>query len=148
MALVGPIFLLLIVTIVELGVALLTQSVLDNATLAASRLVLTGQVQNGAGAAAFNTALCAAAAPLIPCASLQVNVQASAAFANFNPVLQTDGQGNLTNTQFTAGIPGQAVLIQVGYDRPYLIPWVGSMLGIGNASLLVSSVVLQNEPFQ
>ncbi len=147
MAFIAPFFLLLLVTIVELGMTLLTQSVLDTATLTASRLILTGSVQTGGGQSAFNTALCAAAAPLIPCAGLQVNVQASTAFANFNPVLQTDGQGNMTNTQFTPGTAGQAVLVQVGYNRPYIVTWVGSVLGIKNASLLVSSMVFQSEPF-
>jgi Flp pilus assembly protein TadG len=148
MAIVGPVFSLLLAIVVELGVVLLTQSVLDTATLNASRLILTGQVQTGGGASAFTTALCNGTTPLIPCASLQINVQASTAFANFNPVLQTDGQGNMINTQFTPGTPGQAMLVQVGYNRTYLIAWVGSVLGIKNASLLVSTAVFQNEPYE
>ena len=149
-ALVGPMFLLLLVVAIELGVVLLTQSALDTDTQDASRLIMTGQVQTGGGIGSFTSKLCGDVGPLISnCAStVQINVQASAALANFSPTVKTNGAGTMTPTQFTPGTAGQYVLVQVGYNRPYLIAWVGSVLGVKNASLLVSSAVFQNERYQ
>src|SRR5665213_3014005 len=55
-AMVGPIFLLLILGVLENGLTLWTQSLLDNATRDAARLTLTGQSQNGG--TGFATQLC------------------------------------------------------------------------------------------
>ncbi len=45
-AFVAPLFLLLLLVIVELGLTLTTQSLLDGATRDAARLIRTGQVQS------------------------------------------------------------------------------------------------------
>ncbi len=143
-ALVGPAFVLLLLMTMELGLVLLTQAVLDFATQDAARLVELGQA---ASKTTFTTRLCADAAPLIPCASLQVNVEAAATFSSFDATVQTDGNGNLTNTQYSPGSSGQSVIVQVAYNYPYVTAWVGSLLGDNNASLLVSTVAFQNEPY-
>jgi Flp pilus assembly protein TadG len=143
-ALVGPVFFLLLLMTIELGIVLLTQSVLDFATQDAARLIALGQA---AAKGTFTARLCTDTAPLIPCASLQVNVQAAATFNGFSPTVQTDGNGNLTNTQYSPGSSGQSVIVQVGYNSPYVSTWVGTLLGNNNASLLVSSVAFQNEPY-
>jgi len=148
-ALIAPIFLLMIVMTFELGLVLLTQSALDNAAQNAARLILTGQAQTGGGAAAFKSQLCADVGILIPCASLQYNVQAANSFSALNGTVTTDASGNMTGGQFSPGTPGQSVLVQVGYNRTYITGWVGSILGGGhNSSLLLSTVAFQNEPYQ
>src|SRR5215472_912250 len=70
-ALAGPVFLLLVFIILEDGIVLFTQSILDNATRDAARLILTGQATS---ASAFTNKLCAGVS-FIPCARLQYSVK-------------------------------------------------------------------------
>lgn len=143
-ALVAPAFFLLLMMTLELGMVLLTQSVLDFATHDAARLIALGEAP---AEATFIARLCTDTAPLIPCGSLQVNVQAAATFNGFSSTIQTDGNGNLTGTQYSPGSSGQSVMVQVAYNYPYVTAEVGKLLGDDNASLLVSTVAFQNEPY-
>lgn len=145
-AIVGSTFFLLLMLALEFGMILFTQTTLDNATLAASRLILTGQIQTSGGSQTpFTTAICNDISRLVPCSKLQVEVQSASGFAALTPA-ETNGSG-LTNTGFTPGGPGADVLVQVAYPRPFLIPWVGQALGLGNSFTLVSTAAFQNEPY-
>jgi Flp pilus assembly protein TadG len=146
-AIAAPIFVLLLGSVIENGVLLFTQAALDNATRDASRLILTGQVQQGAGAGAFEAKVCAELGNLVPCSSLQYNVQAAGTFSALNVSVQSDSSGNMTGTQFNPGTPGQDVVVQVGYNRPYIVPLVGQYMSVNGSKLLVSTVVFQNEPY-
>jgi Flp pilus assembly protein TadG len=148
-ALIAPIFLSLICVTVEVSLSLMTESALATAAHNASRLILTGQIQTGGGSATpFTNQLCANVSTLVSCASLQYNVQSGSSFGALNGTIQTDSNGNMTNTHFTPGGPGQDVLVQVAYNRPFIIPWVGTLLGNSNSMLLVASVAFQNDPYQ
>ncbi len=71
-ALVAPIFLLLLLVIVELGLTLTTQSLLDGATRDAARLIRTGQVQSqNSPITTFQTLLCSDMAPLMSVANMR-----------------------------------------------------------------------------
>ncbi|MGH6681045.1 MAG: TadE/TadG family type IV pilus assembly protein, partial [Bradyrhizobium sp.] len=75
MAFVGPPFLLLLLVIIELGLTLATQSVLDGAARDAARLIRTGQVQTqGSPITAFQTLLCSQVGPLISVSQCDSNV--------------------------------------------------------------------------
>ncbi len=148
-AIAGPMFLVLACVVIELGLILFTQAALDKATRDAARTILIGQVQMAAGSSTpFTTQLCASIGTLIPCASLKYNVQSGSTFAALNATVQTDANGNMTNMQFTPGTAGSRVLVQVGYNRPTLIPWVGRFITGNGSNLLVSTVALQTEPYQ
>ena len=147
-AIVAPIFLLFIFMIIETGLILFTQATLDNATRDASRLVLTGQAQQGAGASVFTTQLCADVSPLISCSSLAYNVQNASSFGAMSANITTDSSGNMTpNANFSPGGSGGDTLIQVAYNRTFLVYWVGSLVSSRNSLLLVSTVALQVEPY-
>lgn len=65
-AFVAPLFLLLLLVIVELGLTLTTQSLLDGATRDAARLIRTGQVQSQTSPiSTFQTLLCNDMKPLM-----------------------------------------------------------------------------------
>jgi len=147
-ALVGPIFLLLVVMILELGLVQITQSNLDFATDDAARLIRVGTIQTGGGSTAFRARICADVGALIPCGAIQYNVQAGNSFGGLNSTIQTNAGGDMVNTQFTPGTPGQYVLVQVGYNRNFLMAWAGSFLGSNNKRLLMSTVAFQNEIYQ
>ncbi|MBU6500031.1 MAG: pilus assembly protein [Rhodospirillales bacterium] len=142
-----PIFLFGVFIVLENGYALFAQSLLDNATNDAARLIRTGQVQNAGGSsAAFRTRLCNDVGPVIPCSAITFNVQAAASFAALNSTVQTNG-GKMASTSFTPGTPGQDVMVQVAYQRPYLIPYVGAVIGQANPGLMVATAAFQNELF-
>jgi Flp pilus assembly protein TadG len=141
-AFLAPLFILVLSGILENGLILLTQTVLDNATRDASRSILLGSTTS----TSFTSAVCNGAKSMVPCGSIKVNVQSGATFSALNATLQTDSAGNMINTQFTPGLASQAVLIQVGYNRPFLIPWYGIFAGV-KSELLVSTVVFKSEPY-
>lgn len=142
-ALVGPIFLLLLLVTFELGLVLFTQSVLDTATQEAARLIALGQANSKSD---FTTKLCATIT-IVPCADLQVNVQSAASFGNFSATIKTDGNGHLINPQYSPGTSGQSVLVQVAYNRQYIVSLVGDILGNNESLLIVSSAAFQSEPY-
>lgn len=145
-ALAGSLFLLIVCVIIELDLILFTQSVLDNATRDASRLIRTGQVQLSGGVSVFKSRLCGDIGTIIPCTGLEWNVQSASKFSSLNPVVQTNSGGDMTNTQFQPGGPGSDVLVQVGYKRASFIPWV--IRYFGTHQLLISTVAFQNDQYQ
>jgi Flp pilus assembly protein TadG len=148
-ALVLPIFLLFTGMIMENGVLLFDQAFLDFATADAGRLIRTGQVQNGSGETTFQNQLCADLSPMISCSSLQINVASASnpGFSSLSATVATDTNGNLTTTNFSPGGPGDDVLVQVAYKRPYLIPWVGYSVSTSGLTLVYSTTAFQNEKY-
>lgn len=151
-ALVGPLFLLLTFAIVDNGLVLFMQTILDNATREAARQIEIGKVQlsgDTTGSGLFKTTLCNNLGGLIPCASLQWRVQSSAvSFASLNPAVTANGAGQMTTTGFSAGTAQSFVLVQVGYTQPYFIPALARISGSTGNLLLVSTVAQQNEHYQ
>jgi Flp pilus assembly protein TadG len=171
MALVGPPFFLILLTIIDLGLMLANQSLLDGAARDAARLIRTGQVQVAASPiTTFQTLLCADMGPVMTTAQCSANViftvQTFASFGSvsFTSCTQNANQpGGGTPCSFTPGTGGQIVGVQATYNRPFIIPWVGGCLsggscwaGLGTASgtnpgtgnvPLVSTVIFRNEPF-
>jgi Flp pilus assembly protein TadG len=146
-AIVAPVVLLLLGGVIENGIILFTQSLLDNAARDAGRLIQTGQVQQGGGVSAFTTQLCNDVSGMIPCGSLQYYVQSGGTFSSLN-VTVTNSGGTMANSgSFDAGNPGDDVAVQVAYNRPYLIPLVGKYMAVNGSTLLVSTVIFQNEPY-
>lgn len=148
-AIVGPIFLLLILAVLENGLTLWTQGVLDNATRDAARLTLTGQSQNGG--TAFATQLCSEISGLMNCASLAYRIQTNSTFGGISPTI-TYSHGAASGfssypTSATGGSAGQSVLVQVIYTRNYIIPWVGNLLSANGTTQILSTAAFENEPF-
>ncbi|HEY5209124.1 MAG TPA: TadE/TadG family type IV pilus assembly protein [Stellaceae bacterium] len=151
-AMVGPIFLLLILGVLENGLTLWTQSVLDNATRDAARLTLTGQSQNGG--TSFATQLCNEVSGLMKCSALQYRIQTGSTFAGISSTISGTGS---TYSGFSAyptaitgaslGSPGDDVLVQVVYTRTYIVPWVGHMMSASGSERLVATAAFENEPY-
>ncbi len=146
-AIVAPVVLLLLAGVIENGIVLFTQSLLDNAARDAARLIQTGQVAQGGSLSAFTTQLCNDVSGYIPCGSLQYYVQSGTTFSSLS-VSVTNNNGTMANNgSFDAGDPSSDVAVQVGYNRPYLIPLVGKYMSANGSTLLVSTVIFQNEPY-
>jgi Flp pilus assembly protein TadG len=168
-AMVGPMLLLLMMMIIDLGLMLTTQSLLDGAARDAARQIRTGQVHAAADPkTTFQNLLCSRLTPVMSAATclstvvFEVQVFASYTAVSFTPCTTVDSTqpGYCT---FTNAAGTQIVGIQVSYDRSFIVPWVGACLtggscwfGAGtatgsnpgtNAVRLMSTVIIQNEPF-
>jgi Flp pilus assembly protein TadG len=172
MAVVGPPFFLILVTIIDLGLMLANQSLLDGAARDAARLIRTGQAQVATSPiTTFQNLLCSDMGPVMTTAQCSANVIFTVqSFTSFGAVSFTPCARNNNNTSgtgtlcsWTPGTGGQIVGVQATYNRPFIIPWVGGCLsggscwaGLGTASgsnagvgsvSLVSTVIFRNEPF-
>lgn len=153
-ALVGPLFLLLAFAIVDNGLVLFTQTILDNATREAARQIRIGKVQmagDTTGNGLFKTTLCNNFGGFIPCNSVQWRVQSvssAGAFSTMSSTVTSNSSGVMQNTGFSPGTPQSFVLVQVGYTQPYIMPFLEGIAGATGNLLLVSSVAFQNEHYQ
>jgi Flp pilus assembly protein TadG len=171
MALVGPPFFLLLLTIIDLGLMLANQSLLDGAARDAARLIRTGQVQTASSPiSSFQTLLCSEMSSVMTSAQCAANiifeVQTFTSFGSvsFTPcVLNANQTGTGTICSFTPGNGGDIVGVKAVYNRSFIIPWVGGCLsggscwaGVGTTNgsnpgtgsvTLVSTVIFRNEPF-
>lgn len=152
-AMVAPIFLLLILGVLENGLTLWQQSVLDNATRDAARLIETGQQQGGG--TTFVTQLCNEITGLMKCSALQYRVQTGGTFAGMSSSISTGSGGAATgfstyptavaSTSLTAG---KDTLVQVIYTRTYIVPWLGQVMsGSNDYEQLVATAAFQIEPY-
>ncbi len=133
--------LTLIFAILEDGMMLFAQSVLDNATRDASRQVMIGNITT---APAFQAQLCSEITSFFDCAQLQFNVQASSVGFPAN-VVATSLTATVGAATFNSGTGGQFVTVEVVYNRPYMTPWIQRIAGTGWQ--LMSTQAFQNEPF-
>ncbi len=138
--------------ILEVGLLFWGSYELDNATLAASRLIRTGQAQtNGIGQAGIVAQICSQVAILSNCTgTLRVNVQNFPDFAAVTSPTPTGSNGNLLPSfPYQPGGPSTVNLMTSYYEFP-LIPLPGisllSNLADGNR-LLQSSAVFRTEPY-
>ena len=152
-AIVGPIFLMLLLAIFELGVMVFVQSVLDGSAREAARLIRTGQAQaSGNAQTDFQTALCTAMSAIVGCSNIIYQAQTFASWSTaqttVNQPPQRTKSGQLVSGGFAAGNCGSIVVVQVSYNYPFFTKWIGSLLGGStNSAFLMSTVVFQNEPF-
>jgi Flp pilus assembly protein TadG len=171
MALIGPLFFLLMLTIVDLGLMLANQSLLEGAARDAARLIRTGQVQTATSPiTTFQNLLCSDMSSMMTTAQCTANiifeVQTFTSFGSvsFTPCVRNnnDTTGTGTACSFTAGSGGDIVGVKASYNRPFFVAWVGACLsggscwtggttggsnpGTGSVSL-VSTVIFRNEPF-
>ena len=160
MAIISPPFLLTLLSIIELGLILAMQATLDGATRDAARLVRTGQVSAaGNTIATFQTLLCNDMSMFLDDTTCKnnviIDVISNPNATNFGGLTfascgSNAGSGGPNPCPFNAGNPGDIVAVRVSYERPFIIPWVGSLLSISSDSqhtLLQSNVVFRNEPF-
>jgi Flp pilus assembly protein TadG len=153
-ALVGIPFVLMIIGTVEMAVMFTAQSVLHESTFTAARLIRTGQIQGGGmgdGEQAFRQSVCDFASLLIPCERIQFQVRQIPTFSDAQDQdLEFDEDGNLEDQDFDPGGVSEIVLVRVVYNYPIITPFMQPFLGQngGMTRMMVSTIVLQNEPYQ
>jgi Flp pilus assembly protein TadG len=141
-------FLALILGMLEVGLIFWAGYELDNATLAASRMIKTGQAQkNNYTQADMITEICNNVAILSDCASkLQLTVQS---FSSFNCIANPAQTGCTPPSNYNLGGGSQIELVTSSYEWPlfnFATVALLSNLPDGNR-LIQSAAVFQNEPF-
>lgn len=154
-SMVGIPFILMIVGIIEMAMMFTAQSLLQESTFSAARLIRTGQLQQATGGGdpqdAFRTAVCSFAELLIPCADIQFQVQQVPSFADADDMPPLfDADGNMQNTGFDPGEENDVVLIRVVYNYPIITPLMQPVLTNTNGASrrMISTIVLQTEPYK
>lgn len=148
-------YVFLTVGIIEMAMMFTTASMLEAATGSAARMIRTGQIQQATNDPAtqqnmFRDAFCEFAV-LVNCSQVQlevINIGDFSSFGDFAPSF--DGDGNMVSQGFDSGGVSDVILIRVAYRYTLMTPFIGNLLGESgtNSRLFVSTVVLQNEPYE
>lgn len=145
-------FLFLLIGIIEMSLMFAASANLNSATTDASRLIKTGQVQQAGGNPEdlFSNELCQKVNAFLNCSRLQYEVIRMDNFSDFEDYAASyDDDGNLESQGFDPGGSSDVILIRVSYLYPFMLPVIGNLLSDGPNMTrhLVSTVVLQNEPY-
>jgi Flp pilus assembly protein TadG len=153
-ALVATPFLALIFAILQTAIIFFASQTLETAAANSSRLILTGQAQNGGWTAAqFKQQVCAQIYAIFDCNnSVYVDVESYASFSavNLNPPV-SNGNFNAAQLGFNPGVPGSIVMVRLYYQYPVYVNLLNLSGDLGNLnggfSLLAATVVFKNEPY-
>lgn len=156
-AMVAPVFFLVLGAIVETGLMLFTEYVLQSSVQEAARQVRTGQAQNASmSAATFKSKVCDMASIVMNCSSdVTVYVRAETTFAALQSVVPsylsvgTSYDGSASITSYDCGTPSEAVAIIATFDWDFVMP---GMSAFGNVDSdhkrrLAGFAMFRNEPF-
>jgi Flp pilus assembly protein TadG len=122
-AIVAPIFIGLLISVLETGLYLFAQTALQSAAVEAGRLFLTGQAQaQGLTVSQLVSQVCPPVQALFTCSNIMVDVQDYPSFIGANtgpPTLTFNPQGQVTNAwNYNPGTAGQIVIVRLMYQWP------------------------------
>ena len=140
---------MLVMMIIEDGLLIFTQAQLDNATRDAARAILIGTFQKaGNGLSNFQTSVCNGISGMIPsCGASNIQVYAETdGTSPSNLSTAPNGYWDGSSSTFNIGGASQYQIIQVAYQYPFVTGWLAAISG--GSSLIVSTIVFQNEPYE
>lgn len=143
-ALVAPLFLALIMAVLQLALVYLGQAGLEGVAEASARLVESGQPQQeGWSAARFRQAVCGALPPFLSCNRLAIDVTGVAGLADVAGL--PAGSGG----DFAPGGPDALVVVRLRYVWPVGASPPGLALDNqpGGGRLLLATRILRTEPY-
>jgi Flp pilus assembly protein TadG len=140
MALLTPVFFMLFMGAIELGLIEAGQQLMENAAYNTSRLAKTGFVTNGESQAQTVS---------------QEMVNELQSFGNFFDTTKVTMTSVAYNTFASIGtggaaglgIPTQIVVYTINYPWPFFTPMIASILGTKGVINLTARIVVRNEPF-
>ncbi|GGB57387.1 pilus biosynthesis protein TadE [Roseibium aquae] len=151
-AIVGPPFFLLVIGIIELGLAFFVNRMVDNAVLESSRLIRTGQAQSF-DAASFKTSICDG----LPTGFCQperivLSVEKIDSFSNSANDLKeplVDENGDPLDDYYEVTAAEDIVAVRVMYRWPMFSALLQTSPGdSGTERQLYSTFIFRNEPWQ
>jgi Flp pilus assembly protein TadG len=151
-AIIAPIFIGLLITVLETGLYFFAQNALQSAAAEAGRLFLTGQAQNqGLSAAQLVSEICPPA--LFTCSNMMVDVESYTSCSNPNtslPTLTFNAQGQVTNTwNYDLGTDGQIVIVRLMYQWPVVTGPLSLVVPnySNGTSLIMGVAAIRVEPY-
>lgn len=145
-ALVLPVLVLVLLSIVEVGVLGFVSNNLDDAVGAAARTIRTGQPDGPASAAQLKDLVCTRMIdPAATCADkLTVSVEKYPDFATMASAADTPPNG-----AFDKGQAGDIILVKANYRWPLITPFVGQVFHhTGPTEILLDGrAAFKNEPY-
>jgi len=157
-ALIAPIFLALMFSILEAGYFFFITSAVDAANAKAARLIRTGQAQGGISRDDFYDEICDIVSKFGNCdEKLTVGIASFNDFSELaadlsNPICRDENDPTIQGAQFDEtdyGVQRQIVRIRVCYLHKNLTPGLGLNLedAGGGALKMISTSIFRNEPF-
>jgi Flp pilus assembly protein TadG len=140
MALIAPVFFMLIIGITETTMIETAQQLLENAAYNTSRLAKTGFVTNGQTQAQTVSQI------------MTQELQSFGTFIDMTHVTMTSTSYNSFNNIGSGGTTGmgnpeQIVVYTISYPWKLFTPMIGSLIGTNGAITLTSRIVVRNEPY-
>lgn len=156
-AIVGPVFFMILGSLMETGIFMFAEYVLQTSVQDAARLVRTGQAQEQQlDAAAFKDEVCDLASIVMDCDDITVYMTSAASFAALDAAVPSfmdvgDGYGGTSApATYACGNPSQAVALIATYDWDFSVPFLAETFGNVDGDTkrrLAGVTVFQNEPF-
>jgi len=151
-AMLAPVLFTLIIAVIQISLVFLTQQGLETAAENASRLVMTGQAQNGTlTATQFKTSACQGLPTFLNCNNLMIDMTVVTSFSSATlsvPTLTYDNTGKVSNSfAYSPGSKGSIVVMRLMYLMPNLTALPGFNLSNqpGGKRLMISTTVFKNE---
>lgn len=148
-------FFILLFGILEIGLLLLVDAVVETAVSDMGRLVRTGQAQQGAlTPAALKQKLCNQMSVFAGDCPSRAYMDVRVVNSFSNPLDDTDpmysGAFDPGLTDFKPGKPGDRIMVRVWYGHPIVTPFLAKALSksVDGKVLLTTTMAFQNEPYQ
>jgi Flp pilus assembly protein TadG len=122
-AIIAPLFIGLLISVLETGIYFLAQNNLQAAAIQAGRLFLTGQVQSaGWTESQVIQKVCPTIQALFTCSNVMMDVQTASTFNAADttmPTLTYNSKGQVSNTwNYNGGTAGSIVVLRLIYQWP------------------------------
>lgn len=145
----APVFLYLLMGIIEVSMLFFTTTMVDRAMYDAARLIRTGQAQNtGDALTSFQTSVCATLVSLYDCGDLNLDVRSFGTFGTITFTIDEDDDGDPVY-EFDAGGAEDVVLARVIYTFNFATPFIGAFFGdTGSGVEFTTSAIFQTEPYE
>jgi Flp pilus assembly protein TadG len=153
-AIVGVPFVFMLIGLAEVSLMYAANSLLQDATQEAARMIRTGQVQQASTdpEEMFRDEICRNASVFLNCDNIQYEVVTFGGgfeeAQDNQPTFDTDG--NLVSQGFNPGGVSDVVLIRTVYYYPLMTPFIGPLLADGpnQTKFMMTTMVLQTEPYE
>lgn len=153
-ALVAAPLIALLLAILQTSFVYFAQQSLETTAEAASRILMTGQAQQGGyNQAKFKQSVCGVLSIPLQCSNLMIDITQAATFSGANtgkPTITYDKYGNITNTwSYSPGGARTIVVLKLMYIWPVQVgPLNFDLSNSGNGKrLLVATSVFETEPY-
>jgi len=141
-ALILPLFLFVLLAVIETGYIALSNIVVDGAVSTASREIRTGIVQQSPNPLGrFRGTLCQQVNIVVDCGRVLIDVQNFATFPDPTTIPAPAAANN-----FNPGTADQITLVRVRHTWNYLTPFLQQLIGPGGREH-ISSAIFRVEPF-